>query len=152
MWWASGQGGETLACTAGNGATNVTSTVCPVRQTNKSFRGGKALVFCTKDTDCELEDSTFTSCVCAFRTDGQGVCQPHPSSSLYWEYWDNCGEGLDLGDQKEAAYWAQYMAVWAWTQTDNPCVEELTEVKRLEELYMEMVSAARILLLSLLWT
>lgn len=151
-WWASGQGGDSLACSTGSAPANVTSTVCPQRQTSRSFKGGKSVLFCTKDTDCELEDGTFTVCLCALRTDGQGVCQPDPSSALYWEYWDDCGDGLELSDSKEAAYWAQYMAVWAWTQTDNVCASNLTELKTLDEKYRLLVSGAQTLLLAFLWT
>lgn len=152
-WWLAGQGNDVLPCSTGTTPVNLTSSVaCPQRQSAKSFQGGKSLILCTQDSDCLLEDNTYTTCLCAFRTDGKGVCQPDPSSYLYWEYWDECGDSLKLDDESKAAYWAQYMAVWAWTQTDNSCAYNLMELAQLEELYTEMVSGAQWLILPFLWT
>ena len=159
-WWELGLSGDTLLCMGTAQLMNSTgnSTTCLARQTSKSFKSGAALVFCTTDSDCLLEDLQYNanSCQCALRADGRGVCQPDPSSNLFWEYWSDCGSSNTISDEKEVAYWMYYMQVWWLTQSNNTCVNNLKEMKMLTSLYQGYVSGAQwalsIIGLTALWS
>ena len=59
-----------------------TSFDCGLKLPNKNFKNGHAVVSCSSDSDCELEDGIYTQCFCVFKTDGTGVCLPDIRSSV----------------------------------------------------------------------
>ena len=126
-------------------AVNWTIQVCPPMQENKGFKNYAQNMTCYSDSDCELQDGTFTQCLCVFRTDGMGVCNPDPSDPVIFAgYWDRCrANDWHISDQKEYMYWAWYREHWAWAQSTVDCAGMFWELDKLQYLQGEYETAAK---------
>ena len=69
---------ESLLCTPYTNDTaynwNSFNYICGNRINKREFIGNRALITCTKDSDCRLEDGSYTACQCG--TDGKNYCMP----------------------------------------------------------------------------
>lgn len=124
---------------------NWTGQRCPAMEENKGFKNYAQNLTCYSDEDCELQDGTFTECVCAYRSDGLGVCLPDPSDPVTFAgYWDECKANYGhIKDQKAYMYWTWYRENWVWTQSTVDCVGMFWELDKLQYLQGEYESAAK---------
>jgi hypothetical protein len=110
------------------------------------------VVICQSDSDCILEDGAVGSgsCVCSLRRDGLAICNPDISSDAFQGYWESCGNDNTITSVDEYNYWAYYMQIWVFLQTDLECIKRLYEIEQLTTLYDLYANSATILVLSTL--
>ena len=122
---------------------------CGTKLPNKNFKNGQTAVSCTTNLDCQLTDSTYTDCICIFKSDGTGICEASTSNDqVYGGYWTDCGVDNMMEDGDMAAFWTYYMMFWEYTQSSVNCMDVFLEVKTLNDLY-EKYNAATCAVFSL---
>ena len=135
-------------------ALNWTSQRCPSMQENKGFKNYAQNLTCYSEEDCELQDGSYTECVCVYRSDGMGVCRADPSDPVTFAgYWEECNANYGyIKDQKAYMYWTWYRENWVWTQSNVDCVGMFWELDKLQYLQGEYESAVTAVLGVLLLT
>ena len=133
-WWANAPAGSPLYCESiPLLPETVNATFIP--QPCLRFESGKELkrgveVECQSDKDCEMMDGTYIvgGCRCAFRGSGLGLCQPHPSSSVFQGYLSACERGNGVvRSRKDFEYWSFYMNYYVFLTSDISCSRNLLE-------------------------
>ena len=110
------------------------SVFCPTKQSLKNFKSETAIVTCSLDTDCVLEDNTNTSCQCTVRSDGLGVCVPDISNDqVYAKYWNDCGTSNTISDQHIYVYWTYFTTYWTLAQSNLSCRKVFVEIQSLQD-------------------
>ena len=135
--WAQSPGSQTatFSCTASAPTYPSAISTCPTKLQNKNFASGAAVVTCTSASDCVLEDYTLQTCNCGFRSDGQGVCEPHSSNTdVYSGFWAECGPENTITDASIGLYWALYMQQWVSLQGAVSCTNVFNDMQKLAEL------------------
>lgn len=129
---------STYPCSVSSDTTassSFTSLSCGTKLANKNFKNSKTIVSCTAHTDCVLVDSTYTTCMCVFKTDGSGICKAHNSNDdVYAGYWTDCGPSEVINDEDKVNYWNFYMTYWEYLQSTVECTNIFSEVTTLAEL------------------
>lgn len=119
-------------------STNPTTwnpATCYSRQSNRGFKNGQAVVTCRQDIDCQLADGSHTQCLCSFRTDGYGLCQPDISNDqVFAAYWDDCGYEGTLNEE-EYNYWVAYRDLFVFQQSPLTCTDIFVELNDLNALW-----------------
>ena len=136
-------GDNTLTCTASSTtststttSTTWTSMPCYTKQANKNFKSGAAVVTCTSNSDCLLIDGSKTTCSCAFRGDGAGICDPDTSNDQAFSgYWNLCGTSNTITNANAYVYYTFYMTFWVYEQSTVGCTSIFLEKQTLNTLY-----------------
>lgn len=112
-------------------------TVCLEVDSNREFKVGVGRVSCMSDADCVLQDGTVTpdSCLCTLQQNGLGVCKPDMQNPIFSGYWDDC-DSKNLEDLEYMNFWAFYLSMWPYLQTDLPCSNYLAEVDTFTTLFI----------------
>jgi len=77
--------------------------LCGERKPKKEFASGNLPKECNSNTDCLLEDGTYTECICGL--DGKAYCVPSWDSSAFEDFWSLCDQGIQF---KDLYYWVLY--------------------------------------------
>lgn len=65
---------------------------CGTKQSNRDFSSQSSLITCQEDSDCILQDGSYTACQCG--ADGLKYCVPAWDSKEFNEYWTECAGGI----------------------------------------------------------
>ena len=123
---------------------------CANRQARKNLVSGSYPKACLTDQDCELQDGTFNSCVCAPRsTSASGYCKPDISSTHFEDYWTLCTQTANkITDANLGYYWylRTQFAVY-YDVADLPaCSTVLWEFVQFSNVQADIAGAAVLLL------
>lgn len=158
-WWSNAPLGSPLYCESLASVPEAVNSTF-VSQSCLRFESGKELkrgveVECAEDQDCEMMDGTHIvgGCRCGFRGSGLGLCQPHPSSSVFEGYWTACERGNGVvHSREEFEYWSFYMTYYVYLNSDVSCSRNLLESTQLLSLTIALQSlSSSALLCSLLF-
>lgn len=146
-WWSNAPAGSPLYCEPTPfvpEAVNITfvSQSCLHFESGKELKRG-AEVECIEDKDCEMMDGTFLAggCRCGFRGSGLGLCQPHPSSSVFEGYWTTCErENGVMQSREDFEYWSFYMNYYVYLNSDISCSRNFLEFTQLLSLTVALQS------------
>lgn len=138
-----------LMCTAMPTITLGEGWPCANRQARKNLVSGTYPKACLTDQDCELQDGTYNSCVCAPRsTSASGYCKPHISSTHFEDYWTLCTQtGNTITDANQGYYWylRTQFAVY-YDAADLPaCSNVLWEFVQMSNVEADIAGAAVLL-------
>lgn len=116
---------------------------CEAKLPAKVWSNGGTLLLCQDDSDCLMQDGTWTTCACVPREDKNGVCVPHPSNTdLFARYWTDCGLNNVLAEEVAYTYWSFALTNWVYTQSDMSCRDIFYEVDQYDSLLGHYEAAA----------
>lgn len=115
---------------------------CETKLPAKVWSNGGTLLLCQDDSDCLMQDGTWTTCACVPREDKNGVCVPHSSNTdIFAGYWANCGLNNVMAEEVAYAYWSFALSNWVYTQSDVSCSDIFYEVDQYDSLFGHYESA-----------
>lgn len=88
---------------------------CGTQQKNRDFQNKSSLIPCEQDTDCILQDESYTTCQCG--ADGLKYCVPAWDSTEFAEYWSECTKGISRTRLDFWILFKQFYALWKTSQS-----------------------------------
>lgn len=136
---------NTLSCHTTSSSSNDVDwkpVNCEAKQSAKVWSNGGTLLFCQDDSDCLMQDGTWSTCACVPRKDKNGVCVPHSSNTdVFAGYWKNCGLNNVMAEEMAYRYWSFALSNWVYTQSDLSCSDIFSEVDEYASLLDDYESA-----------
>ena len=133
-WYAYTANGNTYPCLALDTYRHIsekeadvyTQWPCMQRLPGKDLMVGSHPKDCASDHDCQLEDGTYSSCLCGVRAiNTNGICSPDISSSLFSSYWEACTDKGFIPPKDLGFYYSVLQRVYHVVQSDVTCAPTL---------------------------
>ena len=116
--------------------------MCETKFEAKNWSNGGTLLLCQTDSDCLMQDGTWSTCVCVPREDKNGVCAPHHSNiDVFAGYWTNCGLNNVMAEEVSYNFWSYALNFWTYMQSDVSCNDIFYELAQYDSLYSDYEAA-----------